>query len=84
LAQGARVIAVERDVRAIAALGEIATRYPGRLEVVAGDALAFDPQPYLGRARARIVANLPYNIATALLVNWLTIEPCRPGTIGSC
>ena len=54
LAAGARrVIAVERDDRAIAALAEIAARYPGRLEIVAGDALDFDPRPYLGgRARA--------------------------------
>src|SRR5579872_3317237 len=48
LALGARrVIAVERDDRAIAALGEIAAHYPGRLEVIAGDALNFDPRPYL-------------------------------------
>src|SRR5215813_8385398 len=47
IAQGARVVAIERDQRAIAALGEIAARYPGRLEVVAGDALAFDPRPHL-------------------------------------
>ncbi len=69
LAQGARrVIAIERDERALAALAEIAARYPGRLEIVAGDALAFDPRPLVGSAPARIVANLPYNIATALLV----------------
>src|SRR5882762_8005516 len=69
LAQGARrIIAVERDQRAIAALEEIAGRYPGRLEIVAGDALNFDPRPHVGGAPARIVANLPYNIATALLV----------------
>src|SRR6266481_445613 len=79
LATGAwRVIAVERDDRAIAALGEIAGRYPGRLEIVAGDALDFDPRPLLGNASARVVANLPYNIATALLVSWLTLEPWPP------
>jgi 16S rRNA (adenine1518-N6/adenine1519-N6)-dimethyltransferase len=78
LAQGARrVIAIERDDRAVAALAEIAARYPGRLEVVAADALAFDPQPLLS-GPARIVANLPYNIATALLVRWLTLEPWPP------
>jgi 16S rRNA (adenine1518-N6/adenine1519-N6)-dimethyltransferase len=77
IAQGARVLAVERDERAIAALGEIAARYPGRLEVVAGDALAFDPSPRLA-APVRVVANLPYNIATALLVQWLTVEPWPP------
>ena len=69
LAAGARqVIAVERDDRAIAALDEIAVRYPGRLRIVAGDALNFDPRPLLGSSRARVIANLPYNIATALLV----------------
>jgi 16S rRNA (adenine1518-N6/adenine1519-N6)-dimethyltransferase len=79
LAQGARrVIAVERDERAIGALGEIAARYPGRLEIVAGDAMGFDPRGLLGQAPARVVANLPYNIATALLVGWLTSEPWPP------
>ena len=64
LAEGARrVIAIERDARAIAALDEIAARYPGRLEIVEGDALAFDPRPLLDPAPSRIVANLPYNIA---------------------
>jgi 16S rRNA (adenine1518-N6/adenine1519-N6)-dimethyltransferase len=79
LAHGARqVIAVERDERAITALEEIARHYPGRLDIVAGDALEFDPQTRLGGERARIVANLPYNIATVLLVNWLTTEPWPP------
>ena len=79
LAAGARrVIAVERDERALAALAEIATRYPDRLEIVAGDALDFDPRRRLGGAPARVVANLPYNIATALLVSWLTLEPWPP------
>jgi 16S rRNA (adenine1518-N6/adenine1519-N6)-dimethyltransferase len=79
LAQGARrVIAVERDDRAIGALEEIAGRYPDRLEIVAGDAVGFDPRPLLGHAPARIVANLPYNIASALLVSWLTTEPWPP------
>ncbi len=79
LAAGARkVIAIERDARAIAALDEIAQHYPGRLEVVAGDALEFDPRPYLNDGPARVVANLPYNIATALLVAWLSTEPWPP------
>ena len=79
LALGARrVIAIERDERAIAALEEIAARYPGRLEIVVGDALRVDVGEQLGPERARIVANLPYNIATALLVNWLTVEPWPP------
>ena len=79
LAEGARkVIAVERDDRAIAALGEIAQRYPGRLEVIAGDALSVDLKAHAADGPVRIVANLPYNIATALLVSWLTTEPWPP------
>jgi 16S rRNA (adenine1518-N6/adenine1519-N6)-dimethyltransferase len=78
LASGARVIAIERDERAIAALAEVAAHYPGRLDVVAGDALEIDPRPLLGSGPARVVANLPYNIATALLTGWLTAEPWPP------
>jgi 16S rRNA (adenine1518-N6/adenine1519-N6)-dimethyltransferase len=79
LAGGARrVIAVERDERAVAALEEIAARYPGRLDIVSGDALTFDPRPLLAGEPARVVANLPYNIATVLLVGWLTTEPWPP------
>jgi 16S rRNA (adenine1518-N6/adenine1519-N6)-dimethyltransferase len=79
LALGAkRVIAIERDERALVALEEISKRYPGRLEIVSGDATTFDPRPRLGGERARIVANLPYNIATPLLIGWLSIEPWPP------
>ena len=79
IAQGAaHVIAIERDERAVAALAEIAEHYPGRVTVIAGDALEFDAAPYIGGAPLRIVANLPYNIATALLVGWLTAEPWPP------
>jgi 16S rRNA (adenine1518-N6/adenine1519-N6)-dimethyltransferase len=79
LALGARrVLAVERDERALAALAEIAAHYPGRLDIVAADALTFDPRPQLAETPVRIVANLPYNIATALLVSWLTVEPWPP------
>ena len=79
LALGAkRVIAVERDERALAPLDYISKRYPGRLEIVHADAQRFDPRPMLGGEPARIVANLPYNIATALLVDWLSIEPWPP------
>jgi 16S rRNA (adenine1518-N6/adenine1519-N6)-dimethyltransferase len=79
LASGARhVIAVERDERALPALHEISQHYPGRLEIVHTDARQFDPAPWLGSARAKIVANLPYNIATALLIDWLSIEPWPP------
>jgi 16S rRNA (adenine1518-N6/adenine1519-N6)-dimethyltransferase len=79
LALGAkRVIAIERDERAVAALEEIAARYPGRLAVVAADAMTYDPRPMLGGERAKIVANLPYNVATALLIGWLSAEPWPP------
>jgi 16S rRNA (adenine1518-N6/adenine1519-N6)-dimethyltransferase len=64
------VIAIEHDPRCLAALGELAGRYPGRLTIVDGDALAIDPAT-LGDSPRRIVANLPYNIATALLLRWL-------------
>jgi 16S rRNA (adenine1518-N6/adenine1519-N6)-dimethyltransferase len=78
LAEGARkVVAVERDPRALPALAEIAAHYPGRLEVVAGDALALDLGAYAEGPTA-IVANLPYNIATPLLVGWLSVEPWPP------
>ena len=76
LANGAgRVIAIERDRRCMPALAEIAAHYPGRLEVVDGDALAVDLSGLLGGGPARIVANLPYNIGTPLLVGWLSAEP---------
>jgi 16S rRNA (adenine1518-N6/adenine1519-N6)-dimethyltransferase len=79
LAAGARgVIAIERDQRALAALAEIAEHYPGRLHVIEGDALAIDIRLQLAHTPVRIVANLPYNIATALLVNWLSAEPWPP------
>jgi 16S rRNA (adenine1518-N6/adenine1519-N6)-dimethyltransferase len=79
LAEGARrVIAIERDDRAVMALEDIAAHYPGRLDIVPGDALEFETRAHLGHERARIIANLPYNIATALLVGWLTAEPWPP------
>ena len=78
LAEGANVIAIEREERAVAALAEIAAHYPGRLTVVTGDALEFDARPYFGGGPVRVAANLPYNIATALLVSWLTVEPWPP------
>ena len=79
LALGARrVIAIERDERALGPLQDISKHYPGRLEIVCADAQQFDPRPLLGGARAKIVANLPYNIATALLIDWLSVEPWPP------
>ena len=79
LALGAkRVIAIERDERVVAALEEISAHYPGRLQIVNADAMYFDPRPLLGSEPAKIVANLPYNIATPLLIGWLSIEPWPP------
>ncbi len=87
LAHGAeRVIVIERDPRCLPALEEISARYPGRLVVVEGDALTIDLVALVhahGAAKdasgalqnARICANLPYNIATALLGGWLEVEP---------
>jgi len=78
LAAGARkVVAIERDERALPALQQIAEAYPGRLAVIHGDALDID---YAGLVDgpARIVANLPYNIATPLLIGWLTTAPWPP------
>jgi 16S rRNA (adenine1518-N6/adenine1519-N6)-dimethyltransferase len=78
LAEGAaRVIAVERDRRCLAALEQISAHYPGRLEVIAGDALEVDLAPYLDTP-ARIVANLPYNVGTELFVRWMTPEHWPP------
>jgi 16S rRNA (adenine1518-N6/adenine1519-N6)-dimethyltransferase len=78
LAAGAkRVVAVERDRRCVAALAEIAARYPGRLDIVEGDALDTD-MASLVTGPAAIVANLPYNVATPLLVGWLLTEPWPP------
>jgi 16S rRNA (adenine1518-N6/adenine1519-N6)-dimethyltransferase len=72
LAEGARrVLAVEKDARAMSALAEIAALYPDRLEVLNADALEVDPLAHL-TPPIRIVANLPYNVGTELLTRWLT------------
>ncbi|WP_146345258.1 16S rRNA (adenine(1518)-N(6)/adenine(1519)-N(6))-dimethyltransferase RsmA [Phaeobacter marinintestinus] len=72
LSEGARkVLAVEKDARCLPALEEIAAAYPGRLQVISGDALKIDPLAYL-TPPIRVAANLPYNIGTELLVRWLT------------
>jgi 16S rRNA (adenine1518-N6/adenine1519-N6)-dimethyltransferase len=82
LAAGARrVIAIERDERALPALAEIGAHWPGRLEVIAADALAVRPETLIAKAngaRLRICANLPYNIATPLLTGWLEAESWPP------
>ena len=80
LAEGAeRVVAVERDERALPALAEIVAHYPGRLEVIGADALAVELADLLaGAADGRVVSNLPYNVGTQLLVNWLTVSRWPP------
>lgn len=79
LANGARkVLAIERDERCLAALAEIAEHYPGRLEVISGDALKTDFAALAGSEPTRIVANLPYNIGTELLVRWLAVADWPP------
>ncbi|MCZ4346088.1 16S rRNA (adenine(1518)-N(6)/adenine(1519)-N(6))-dimethyltransferase RsmA [Devosia neptuniae] len=75
LAEGAReVIAIERDARALPALQQISDAYPGRLTVISGDAMEIDYRS-LADGPTRIIANLPYNIATPLLTGWLTLNP---------
>ncbi len=66
-----RVIASERDERCVAALAELGLAERGRLDLVHGDALALDMAELAGASPARIIANLPYNIATPLLIGWL-------------
>ncbi|SSC68173.1 16S rRNA (adenine(1518)-N(6)/adenine(1519)-N(6))-dimethyltransferase RsmA [Ciceribacter selenitireducens] len=66
-----KVIAVERDARCLPALAEIAEHYPGRLEVIEGDALKTDFEAMAPDGPVKIIANLPYNVGTQLLVNWL-------------
>ena len=72
LAEGARrVVAIEKDARCLPALAQIAEAYPGRLEVLNADALALDWTAHL-TPPIKVVANLPYNVGTELLVRWLT------------
>jgi len=76
LETGAEVIAIERDHRCIEALGEVAAAFDGRLSVVEADALAANESEILGaKAPVKIVANLPYNISTELLIKWLKAGP---------
>lgn len=86
LASGAKqVIAIERDERCLPALAEISDAYPDRLTVISGDALELDHQSVLrdagvelGVDDVKIIANLPYNIATVLYTTWLTDEVWPP------
>jgi len=77
LRAGARVTAVERDARCLPALAELAAAFPGQLEVIEGDAMDIDAEAACG-GPAHIVANLPYNVGTALLVGWLESAQWAP------
>ncbi|WP_293574150.1 16S rRNA (adenine(1518)-N(6)/adenine(1519)-N(6))-dimethyltransferase RsmA [Phaeobacter sp.] len=78
LAEGARrILAVEKDSRCLPALAEISAAYPGRLDVIEGDALEVNPLAHL-RPPIRVAANLPYNVGTELLVRWLTPKAWPP------
>ena len=77
LRAGAEVVAVERDRRCLAPLGDLARHFEGRLRVVEADALALNEASEAG-AGAHVVANLPYNVGTALLVRWLGGEAWPP------
>jgi 16S rRNA (adenine1518-N6/adenine1519-N6)-dimethyltransferase len=74
----ARVVAIERDERCLEALAEVSAHYPGRLEVIPGDALKTDFAALAPGEKVKIVANLPYNIGTELLIRWLTVEDWPP------
>jgi len=74
---GAKVVAVERDRRCIAALAELEAEFGDRLRVIEGDALKLDERAEVGDG-AHVVANLPYNIGTALLLRWLAADPWPP------
>lgn len=80
LSEGAeKVVAIERDRRAIPALNEIAAAFPNRLIIIAEDALTTNWRNIAGGGvKIKVVANLPYNIATLLLTRWLTAEPWPP------
>ncbi|MCD2181168.1 16S rRNA (adenine(1518)-N(6)/adenine(1519)-N(6))-dimethyltransferase RsmA [Rhizobium sp. GN54] len=80
LSLGAKhVIAIERDARAMPALQEISDHYPGRLSVIEGDALKVDFEALVPAGEpVRIIANLPYNVGTQLLVNWLLPKAWPP------
>jgi len=74
-----RLIAIEKDRRCLGALAELAAAYPDRLEILEADALKVAAED-LGAAPRRIVANLPYNVATPLLLRWLKALAAEPGT----
>ena len=78
LKAGARVTAIEMDKRCLPALAELAEAYPGQLDVIEGDALKIDHGELMGGEPFAVVANLPYNVGTALFVRWLGGEAWPP------
>jgi len=78
LAEGARhVVVIEKDLRCIAAVRDIQNAYPERLTILEGDALRINPVDHL-EAPTKVVANLPYNVGTELLIRWLTPKHWPP------
>jgi len=73
LRAGARLVAVERDHRCLPALAELSQAFPGQLRVISGDAMQVDARAEAGE-KAHIIANLPYNVGTALLIGWLSAD----------
>ena len=73
LRTGARLVAVERDHRCLPALAELSQAFPGQLRVISGDAMQVDARAEAGE-KAHIIANLPYNVGTALLIGWLSAD----------
>ncbi|MFC4593318.1 16S rRNA (adenine(1518)-N(6)/adenine(1519)-N(6))-dimethyltransferase RsmA [Sphingobium tyrosinilyticum] len=73
LRAGARLVAVERDNRCLPALAELSDAFPGQLRVISGDAMQVDARAEAGE-KAHIIANLPYNVGTALLIGWLSAD----------
>jgi 16S rRNA (adenine1518-N6/adenine1519-N6)-dimethyltransferase len=78
LRAGARVTAIEMDRRCLPALAELADAFPGQLQVLEGDALKLDHGALMGGEPFAVVANLPYNVGTALFVRWLGGEHWPP------
>ncbi len=72
-----KIVAVEKDERCLAALDEIAAAYPGRLQIIAADALETELDAIIA-GPVKLVANLPYNVATPLLIKWLTPDRWPP------
>lgn len=72
LEANASVVAIERDARCLEILAQVQDAFPDKLQIIEGDALKFSPQSLIVHGNIKIVANLPYNIGTALLIQWLT------------